>query len=644
MGFLAGAAGFGLLKSCRQEKKPELTPTSSPTLPLTSTQEPTRIVSETVEAVPSPIRIPEEIPSPSPTPGLVKEIPLSPLPEEKVKKIEEINLFAEVILPALKRETQARRREKEKDKQYLKRVDEEFNRRRINFLLLGTGTEKAGEEVGFLTDSLQLFSFDEEEGNLDILSLHRDTEAPEVARFLGKDVHFRINDAYQIGGFPLIREIVEDATGLSVDFVATLKMEVFQQLVDEVFGGSLEIDLPREINDLNMGYFPAGKQVLDGDKALKLARARFYGSNYDRNLAQQLLIKAMLADFQERNLGEKAMLLGRLLRFYETRTQSSKIKTDFTHSFFLNLGKEILKTVWQERPSPSEKYKFGLPEIDKTFVFASETGMLEPAGDPEDMYRLKVKSGKLETDPLDYWSLLRFKAKEQLAPELLTQEKPEEVFLLRLAEILPSKPRALTYDEEKEVESLIREAIGIEARVVLEGKRLPTVYGMMGTEQHLERFPGDQASEHDEFPDEGIRYVPGAYGYFAESREEFERNPKLKQIEKYYVAVRTWQAQDFRRRFNNEKEKVEHFWQWFRHRKMLVINPGNGRVVVVSVRDAGPAERTGKEFGGSPEIMDRLGLKGGLEKGLVLLLFIDDPYDKIPLGPRASDAPESLVV
>ena len=40
-----------------------------------------------------------------------------------------------------------------------------------------------------------------------------------------------------------------------------------------------------------------------------------------------------------------------------------------------------------------------------------------------------------------------------------------------------------------------------------------------------------------------------------------------------------------------------------------------------------------KHLGGSPEVMQELGLAGGPRKGAVLYFFIDDPEDKIPLGP-----------
>ena len=55
--------------------------------------------------------------------------------------------------------------------------------------------------------------------------------------------------------------------------------------------------------------------------------------------------------------------------------------------------------------------------------------------------------------------------------------------------------------------------------------------------------------------------------------------------------------------------------------------------MISAIADAGPAAWTGKHFGGSPEVMAYLGLNVGKQKGPVVLFFVDDPEDKVPLGP-----------
>lgn len=177
--------------------------------------------------------------------------------------------------------------------------------------------------------------------------------------------------------------------------------------------------------------------------------------------------------------------------------------------------------------------------------------------------------------------------------------------------------------EEKICQNLER-ILGIPVCAELEGERLNYQYGIIGYEQHLHRFPGDTALEHDEFPQEGVAPGLGAWGYFVASKDEMTENFKL--MEKYYVAVQTLYLEDF-------PQRTEEIYNWYRYRKVLVINPNNCSAVVAVVADAGPAKWTNKQFGGSPEVMNRLSLDTGMRNGKVLLLFIDDPQDQVPLGP-----------
>jgi hypothetical protein len=85
---------------------------------------------------------------------------------------------------------------------------------------------------------------------------------------------------------------------------------------------------------------------------------------------------------------------------------------------------------------------------------------------------------------------------------------------------------------------------------------------------------------------------------------------------------------------------------WYKYRKVLIVNTNNGNAVVAAIADAGPAAWTGKHFGGSPEVMDYLG-GSRYKKGPVILFFVDDPENKIPLGPYEYNKiglPEKVVV
>lgn len=202
------------------------------------------------------------------------------------------------------------------------------------------------------------------------------------------------------------------------------------------------------------------------------------------------------------------------------------------------------------------------------------------------------------------------------AISLINAQLLREKLWKSIAPNLPEKVSGLNNSQETAITLMVRETLGIDAKFELEGQRLNHQYGWIGAEQHLIRFPGDNV------PDMAPR--TGAWGYFAKSRNDF--NEDLEQKEKYYVAVQTLYLPEWNKEYPVLKE-------WYKYRKVLVVNPNSGRSVVAVIADAGPANWTGKQFGGSPEVMEHLEYITGRRKGPVILMFIDDPQNKIKLGP-----------
>jgi hypothetical protein len=202
----------------------------------------------------------------------------------------------------------------------------------------------------------------------------------------------------------------------------------------------------------------------------------------------------------------------------------------------------------------------------------------------------------------------------KLPPALVTSQELKELLTQILAKLLPKNQRLLTDDEEERISETISQSLGLKASFTLEGNRLNNQWGLMGLEQHLARFPGDTLQGRA-FAQAGIAPNRGAFGYFASAEQE-----------KYYVAVQTLYLPDW-----NTKAKT--LKDWYKFRKVLVINPATGAVVVAVIGDAGPAKFTGRQFGGSPQVMHDLGFYPKTHEGRVLLMFVDDPEGKIPLGP-----------
>lgn len=208
----------------------------------------------------------------------------------------------------------------------------------------------------------------------------------------------------------------------------------------------------------------------------------------------------------------------------------------------------------------------------------------------------------------------------------------KSMFLINdLSNILPREVRPLTYSEEDTVAQTLSRHFGFRVTPELQGIRLNRSYGLIGAEQHLSRYPGDTIFTHFDSEQDSTKYylsgiAPGlgAWRYFSNSFEEVSEKDKLR--EKYYIAVQTFLAPGF-------MENVKRYYDFFKYRKMLVVNAQNGKSLVADIADAGPAEWTGKHLGGSPEVMEYLQREDGSKKGPVLYFFIDDLDDKIPLGP-----------
>lgn len=210
-------------------------------------------------------------------------------------------------------------------------------------------------------------------------------------------------------------------------------------------------------------------------------------------------------------------------------------------------------------------------------------------------------------------------------------EDKNRILAEALKGLVPEEVRKLDEEEEARISKIISENLGLDVKPELMGIRLNRSYGFIGGEQHLYRFPGDNLYKHFNNATDWAMYGPagiapglGAWGYFAPSEAQFRDADRER--ERYYLAVQTFLSPGF-------SENVAKFRDFFRFRKMVVVNPKTGQTVAAVVGDAGPAEWTGKHLGGSPEVMQFLGLAEGPRKGAVLYFFINDPDEEISLGP-----------
>lgn len=167
-------------------------------------------------------------------------------------------------------------------------ISEEVQKDRVNVLLLGSDTR--GNEAG-RTDSMILISADTKSKHVSIISIPRDTRVNLPGVGLTKITHANAVGEASGGvhaGTLASVQAASNLLGVTINDYAKINFEGFQKVVDAV--GGIDVTLPEAVGDLK-----AGKQHLNGDMALQLARTR-YGlpdGDFGRQRDQFYLLSAM---------------------------------------------------------------------------------------------------------------------------------------------------------------------------------------------------------------------------------------------------------------------------------------------------------------------------------------------------------------
>ncbi|MFA6160110.1 MAG: LCP family protein [Parcubacteria group bacterium] len=251
---------------------------------------------------------------------------------------------------------------------------------RINVLILGM----RGENIpggGLLADTIIVASINPKENKASMISIPRDLYVNNPA-WANKT---KINAVYAAGeengkkqGLEDMKKVAEEVTGLPVHYSASINFAGFKQIIDAIGGIEITLDKPfqepvqfneahvcdSQVFTVPTGKFeikknktgrvvaeyplctnpvkecggnftlPAGKQTLNGDKALCYVRSRATSSDFERAKRQQIVIQLVkdkmlsvgtLADFSKGNallnaLGNNVrtdMEIWEMQRFYD---------------------------------------------------------------------------------------------------------------------------------------------------------------------------------------------------------------------------------------------------------------------------------------------------------------------------------------
>ena len=173
---------------------------------------------------------------------------------------------------------------------------------RVNILLLGID-EREDQYGPWRTDTMIVLTIDPENSGAGMLSIPRDLWVPIPG--YGEN---RINSAhhtgdlqkYPGGGPALAIKTVQYNFGIPIHYYVRVNFGGFVEAIDTI--GGIEIHVEKEINDplypdgaygYDPLYIPTGLQHMDGSLALKYARTRHGGSDFDRLRRQQQVIMAV---------------------------------------------------------------------------------------------------------------------------------------------------------------------------------------------------------------------------------------------------------------------------------------------------------------------------------------------------------------
>ena len=238
-----------------------------------------------------------------------------------------------------------------------------------NILIVGIDTRTKLKTLN--TDVIIVASYNHKTKDVVMISIPRDfcTKVNPSKTSYGK-----INSAYSIyeakekgSGLEGLKGIVEEITGMEIQYYAMINFNGFVELVDAV--GGLYINVENSFTDYNYpaerGYgtqtisFKAGPQLMNGDTALKYARSRQSqqngeGSDYARAKRQHKVIDA----FIKKVLSTETLLNPSKLMSLLSSVQDNIKISEFTIDD-IQAGVNILKSLSGEN-STSSTYSFVL--------------------------------------------------------------------------------------------------------------------------------------------------------------------------------------------------------------------------------------------------------------------------------------------
>lgn len=219
-------------------------------------------------------------------------------------------------------------------------------------------------------------------------------------------------------------------------------------------------------------------------------------------------------------------------------------------------------------------------------------------------------------------SLLKNEKKNTHLFAQISQEEVEDI-TQKLTLLVNMPPGQLDSESELYLEQQLSDMLGLQLSSEIEGHRLLYNTGKVKALPHIKLHPTDTISSHThQYAQLSDRR--GSYGWFLEQGKVSEESENL---EKFYCALPLYFFSQWQSDYKATKK-------WYKHRKVLFINPLENMAVVCAVGTIAPNTQSRYQFGASPEAIISGKFWSPRAAGKVLVLFVEDADSTIQLGPR----------
>ncbi|MBC1398491.1 LCP family protein [Listeria fleischmannii] len=169
----------------------------------------------------------------------------------------------------------------------------------FSVLIIGVDTsEKRASDGNPRSDSLILATVNVKDARVEMTSIPRDSYVHIQSDKKGIDKYTKINAAHAFGGPELTMQTVEEKFQVPIDYYVRFDFDAFLKIIDAL--GGIDVDVPVSFTEQNSKdeanaiSLKKGKQHLNSEEALALARTRHIDNDIERGKRQQLIIESIV--------------------------------------------------------------------------------------------------------------------------------------------------------------------------------------------------------------------------------------------------------------------------------------------------------------------------------------------------------------